>query len=122
MEDLALIPGWEDPLEKGTVTRSSILAWRILWTEEPGSLQSMALQRVRHNCTTFAYYTKWKNIYMLLFISTTHHRDKAELLFSSFFFNYFHIYLGIIENIIVIYYSVHYGDLIYILYERISAI
>ena len=58
-----------------------------------------------------------EHIYMLHFISTTHHRDKAELLFSSFF-NYFHIYLGIIENIIVIYYSVHHRDLIYILYEN----
>ena len=33
--------GWEDPLEKGTAIHSSILAWRIPWTEEPGSLQSM---------------------------------------------------------------------------------
>jgi len=33
--------GWEDPLEKGTATHSSIVAWRILWTEEPGGLQSM---------------------------------------------------------------------------------
>ena len=33
--------GWEDPLEKGTATHSSILAWRIPWTEEPGGLQSM---------------------------------------------------------------------------------
>ena len=40
--------GWEDPLEKGIATRSSILAWRILWTEEPGWLQSVGLQRVRH--------------------------------------------------------------------------
>ena len=38
--------GWEDHLEKGTATHSSILAWRILWTEEPGRLQSMGLQRV----------------------------------------------------------------------------
>ena len=41
--------GWEDPLEKGVATYSSILAWRILWTEEPGRLQSMGLQRVEHN-------------------------------------------------------------------------
>ena len=41
--------GWEDPLEKEMVTHSSILAWRIPWTEEPGSLQSMGLQRVRHD-------------------------------------------------------------------------
>ena len=40
--------GWEDPLEKGMVTLSSILAWRILWTEEPGGLESTGLQRVGH--------------------------------------------------------------------------
>ena len=39
--------GWEDPLEKGMATSSSILAWRIPWTEEPGRLQSMGSQRVR---------------------------------------------------------------------------
>ena len=37
--------GWEDPLEKGTTTHSSILAWRTPWTEETGKLQSMGLQR-----------------------------------------------------------------------------
>ena len=36
--------GWEDPLEKGMATHSSILAWRVPWTEEPGGLQSMGLQ------------------------------------------------------------------------------
>ena len=36
--------GWEDPLEKGVTTHSSILAWRIPWTEEPGGLQSMRSQ------------------------------------------------------------------------------
>ena len=41
--------GWEDPLEKEMVTHSSILAWRIPWTEEPGRLQSIGLQRVRHD-------------------------------------------------------------------------
>ena len=40
---------WEDPLEEGMATHSSILAWRIPWTEEPSGLQSMGLQRVRHN-------------------------------------------------------------------------
>ena len=38
--------GWEDPLEKGMATHSSILAWRILWTEEPGRLKSMESKRV----------------------------------------------------------------------------
>ena len=41
--------GWEDPLEKEMATHSSILAWRIPWWEEPGRLQSMDLQRVRHD-------------------------------------------------------------------------
>ena len=41
--------GWEDPLEKGMATHSSILSWRIPWTEEPGSLQSMELQSVGHD-------------------------------------------------------------------------
>ena len=41
--------GWEDPLGKEMATHSSILAWKIPWTEEPGGLQSMGLQRVRHN-------------------------------------------------------------------------
>ena len=41
--------GGEDPLEEGMATRSSILAWRIPWTEEPGSLQSMGPQRVGHD-------------------------------------------------------------------------
>ena len=39
--------GWEDPLEKGITTYSRILAWRIPWTEEPGRLQSMMLQKSR---------------------------------------------------------------------------
>ena len=41
--------GREDPLEKGMAMHSSILAWRISWTGEPGGLQSMGLQRVRYN-------------------------------------------------------------------------
>ena len=41
--------GREDPLKKEMATHSSILAWKILWSEEPGSLQSMGLQRVGHD-------------------------------------------------------------------------
>ena len=41
--------GWEDPLEKGMTTHSSIPAWRIPWTEEPGRLQSMGSKRVKHS-------------------------------------------------------------------------
>ena len=47
--DLGLIPGSENPLEKEMAIHSSTLAWRIPWREEPGGLQSMGLQRVRHD-------------------------------------------------------------------------
>ena len=47
--DPGSIPGWEDPLEKGMATHSSILAWRIPWSKEPGGLQSIELQRVRRD-------------------------------------------------------------------------
>ena len=43
------ISGREDPLEKEMATHSSILSWEILWTEEPGGLQSTGLERVGHN-------------------------------------------------------------------------
>ena len=50
--------GWEDPLEKEMETQSSILAWDVPWTEEPGGLQSMGLQRVGHYlATTHTFYT-----------------------------------------------------------------
>ena len=45
--DPGSILGWEDPLGKGIATYSSILVWRIPWTEKPGGLQSMGSQRVR---------------------------------------------------------------------------
>ena len=57
-ETLVWSPGGEDPVEKGRATHSSILAWRIPWTEEPGGLQSMGLQRVRHNWATNTF-TFW---------------------------------------------------------------
>ena len=44
--DLGLIPGGEGPLEKKMATHSSILAWRIPWTKEPGELQSMGSQEL----------------------------------------------------------------------------
>ena len=48
-ETQVLSLGQEDPLEKGISTHSSVLAWKIPWTEEPGGLQSTGLQRVRHD-------------------------------------------------------------------------
>ena len=47
--------GWEDPLEEGLETHSSILAWRIPWAEEPGGLQSMRSQRVKHDGSDLAH-------------------------------------------------------------------
>ena len=47
--DMGLSLGWEDPLEEDVATHSCFLAWEILWTEEPGGLQSMGLQRVGHD-------------------------------------------------------------------------
>ena len=48
-EILAQSLGWKDPLEEGMAIHSSILVWRIPWTEEPGGLQSIGTQRVRHD-------------------------------------------------------------------------
>ena len=47
--------GWEDPLEEGMATQSSILAWRIPWTEKPGGLQSVGSQMVGHDWATFTF-------------------------------------------------------------------
>jgi len=53
MQEIWVKPlGWEDLLEEGITTHSRILAWRIPWTEEPGGLQSMGLQRVGHDRAT----------------------------------------------------------------------
>ena len=60
--------GWEDPLEKGSETHSSILAWRIPWTEEPGGLQSMWSQRVSHNWATNTFTLKKHQCLFTLFL------------------------------------------------------
>ena len=50
--------GWEDPLEKEMATHTSILAWRIPWTEEPGRLQFTGSQRVGHDLATSFHFSK----------------------------------------------------------------
>ena len=50
--DMGSKPGWGRPPEKEMATHSSILAWEIPWTENPGKLQSMGLQRVGHDLVT----------------------------------------------------------------------
>ena len=59
--------GQEDPLEKVMTTHSSILAWRIRWTEEPGGLQSMGLQWIRYDWTTntFTFFQCGNNIFKI---------------------------------------------------------
>ena len=59
--------GWEDPLEKEMATHSSILTWRIPWTEEPNGLQSMGSQRVRHSWTTKTF----------IFIASMHWQEQV---------------------------------------------
>ena len=54
LRDWAQSLGREDPLEEGMVTRSSVLAWRIPWTEESAGLQSVGSHRVRHHCSDLA--------------------------------------------------------------------
>ena len=53
--DLSSIPGWEDPIEERMATYSSILAWRIPWTEKPCGLQSIGSQRIRHDWVAFTF-------------------------------------------------------------------
>ena len=69
VRDLGSIP-WEDPLEKRMATHSNILAWRIPWTEEPGRLQSIGLQRVRQDLETEGV-PPTKKLFLILSHSTT---------------------------------------------------
>ena len=86
--DPGLIPGQKDPLEEEMATHSSILAWRIPWTEEPGGLQSMGSQRVRFNwainiSSTCAFTHVLLNsipIFFFLLILQTASCDLSELL------------------------------------------
>ena len=64
-------PAGEDPLKKGMATHSSILAWRIPWTEKPGGLQSMGLQKVGHNWMNIKKYAFRRGLalHRLLYLS-----------------------------------------------------
>ena len=75
--------GQEDPLEKAMATHSSILAWRILWTEEPGRLQSIGSQRVRHDwsglaCTHVCMHARTQYDCVLLRRRGNQHMDTTE--------------------------------------------
>ena len=66
--------GQEDPLEKGMVTRSSVLAWKIPWAEEPGGLQPMGSHRVGHVCAWVHAYTRF--VQLICLEVTRHDRDR----------------------------------------------
>ena len=72
--------GREDPLEEGMATHSSILAWSIPWTEEPGGLQSMGLQRVWHNWSDLAL-THGCMIYAVCCVCVKNDHDNHLILF-----------------------------------------
>ena len=79
--------GWEDPLEEALTVYSTILAWEIPWTEEPGELQSMGSQRVGHNWATRLHVTstlmtdKWRGTLSLL-MKVKEEGEKAGLKFN----------------------------------------
>ena len=79
---------WEDPLEKGTDTHSSILAWRIPWTEKPGRLQSMRSQRVGYNWVTFTLLSVPRNCNLIpgcffIVLNCEYHKQNKWLLRAS---------------------------------------
>ena len=64
--------GWEDPLEKEMAIHTSTLAWKIPWTEEPGRLQSMGLQRVGHDSDFTFTFHQGCSVYVKYLFQTYH--------------------------------------------------
>ena len=79
--------GWEDPLEKEMATHSSTLAWKIPWTEEPGRLQSMGLQRVKYDRETSHCSMSSSNCCFLTCICVL--QEAGKLVWYSHLFNNF---------------------------------
>ena len=80
--------GWEDLLEKEMVSHSSILVWEIPWTKEPGGLQSMGLQRGRHNWATNTWAQQIKNINSLMakfLLNVVLHKNSCNMGCNIFF-------------------------------------
>ena len=93
--------GQEDPLERGRATHSSIFAWRIPGTEEPGGLQSMGLQRVEH------HWSDWAHQQIPIFISIQSVSLKFPIQFQLLFI-YFYYFEDIRYNFKPIYQLSHY--------------
>ena len=79
--------GWEDPLERRMATPSSILTWRITWTEEPGGLQSMGLQRVEHDWATNTHVCVRAHTH-----THTHMLISVQIKYLKFLFFYLNIF------------------------------
>ena len=73
-------PGWEDLLKKEIATHSSTLAWRIPWTEEPGGLESMGMQRVRHDWGDLVQHSNVNNNWSSLRVPWTARRFNQYIL------------------------------------------
>ena len=82
--------GWEDPLEKGMATHSGILTWRIPWTEEPGGLQSIGLERLLtyQNNLHLKFSVSLFLVCLLFFFNLRLTEKSANSLQSSFFLNH----------------------------------
>ena len=78
--------GWKDPLEKEMATHSSIHAWKIPWTEEPGGLQSMGSQRTGHNWATSLHLMLTARSLIRLFSYLARFRERSEKSFVLFLF------------------------------------
>ena len=74
IRDVVRFLGWEDPLEKEMATYSSILTWKIPWTEDPGGLQSTALQRFGHDLVTNTFTFKMSSITLVFFMYSCRER------------------------------------------------
>ena len=102
--------GWKDPLEKGT--HFSILAWRIPWTEEPGGLQSVGLQRVRHNWVTNTHTHTHTHTHTQIFINCCVNFNKCLLNFQyssvlEMVLNHYPLECGL--GLVIHFYWIEYG-------------
>ena len=79
--------GREDPLEKEMATHYSILAWKIPWTEDPGRLQSMGSQRVRHDWVTSLHFTLWSNYSTRMYLPKRKERKESLYLYKDLYTN-----------------------------------
>ena len=104
--------GREDPLEKEMATHSSTLAWKIPWMEEPGTLQSMGLQRVGHDWATSLHHSRSSRInrkrYYLFNILLVHFDNILLKTFTSIYLSYVDLqYYFSVWSIFGVYYQYH---------------